>query len=76
VTERILVVDDEVAMRRALATNLRVRGYKVDLAVTGEQALDMAARHHPDLVILDLGLPGMDGLEVIRGCAAGPPCRS
>ena len=66
-TERILVVDDEVAMRRALATNLRVRGYKVDLAVTGEQALDMAARHHPDLVILDLGLPGMDGLEVIRG---------
>jgi two-component system KDP operon response regulator KdpE len=65
--ERILVVDDEVAMRRALATNLRVRGYKVDLAITGEQALDMAARHHPDLVILDLGLPGIDGLDVIRG---------
>jgi two-component system KDP operon response regulator KdpE len=67
VTERILVVDDEAPMRRALATNLRVRGYKVDLAVTGEQALDIAARHHPDLVILDLGLPGIDGLDVIRG---------
>jgi two-component system KDP operon response regulator KdpE len=64
---RILVVDDEVAMRRALATNLKVRGYEVDLAVSGEQALDLAARYHPDMVILDLGLPGIDGIEVVRG---------
>lgn len=64
---RILVVDDEAAMRRALATNLKVRGYRVDLAESGERALELAAHHHPDLVILDLGLPGIDGVEVIRG---------
>lgn len=49
-----------------LNTNLRARGYEVDLAPTGETALDLAARKHPDLVILDLGLPGIDGVEVIR----------
>jgi two-component system KDP operon response regulator KdpE len=66
--QRILVVDDEAPLRRALETNLRARGYGVDLAGTGEQALDLAAaRHHPDLVILDLGLPGIDGIEVVRG---------
>jgi two-component system KDP operon response regulator KdpE len=66
-TPRILVVDDEPQIRRALATNLQTRGYRVDLADTGERALQLAADHHPDLVILDLGLPGIDGLEVIRG---------
>ena len=64
---RILVVDDEAPIRRALATNLQARDYDVDLAATGEQALELAARHHPDVVILDLGLPGIGGLEVIRG---------
>jgi two-component system KDP operon response regulator KdpE len=64
---RVLVVDDEAPMRRALETNLRARGYDVDLAATGEEALDLAARHHPDLVILDLGLPGIDGIDVVRG---------
>ena len=64
---RILVVDDEPQILRALGTNLRARGYDVDLAATGETALDLAARKHPDLVILDLGLPGIDGVEVIRG---------
>lgn len=64
---RILVVDDEPQILRALNTNLRARGYEVDLAPTGEMALDLAARKHPDLVILDLGLPGIDGVEVIRG---------
>ena len=62
-----LVVDDEPQILRALATNLRARGYDVDMAPTGEAALTLAARKHPDLVILDLGLPGMDGTEVIRG---------
>lgn len=66
-TTRILVVDDEPPMRRALATNLKARGYRIDLAETGERALELAADHHPDLVILDLGLPGIDGVEVIRG---------
>jgi two-component system, OmpR family, KDP operon response regulator KdpE len=64
---RILAVDDEPQILRALATNLRARGYDVDLAPTGESALALAAKKHPDLVILDLGLPGIDGVEVIRG---------
>jgi two-component system, OmpR family, KDP operon response regulator KdpE len=64
---RVLVVDDEPQIRRTLEVNLAARGYEVDLAATGEAALDLAARRHPDLVILDLGLPGMDGIEVVRG---------
>jgi two-component system KDP operon response regulator KdpE len=61
------VVDDDASLRRTLALNLRARGYTADLAGTGEAALKMAASHHPDVVILDLGLPGMDGLDVITG---------
>ena len=64
---RVLVVDDEAPILRALATNLRARGYEVDLAATGEEALQVAARHRPDVVILDLGLPGISGVEVIDG---------
>jgi two-component system KDP operon response regulator KdpE len=64
---RILVVDDEPQILRALGTNLRARSYDVELAPTGEAALAVAARKHPDLVVLDLGLPGIDGVEVIRG---------
>jgi two-component system, OmpR family, KDP operon response regulator KdpE len=64
---RVLVVDDEQPILRALATNLRARGYTIDLAPTGEDALAMAARHRPDAVILDLGLPGLSGIEVIEG---------
>ena len=63
----MLVVDDEPQIRRALGINLRARGYDVDLAETGEQALELAARHHPDVVVLDLGLPGIGGVEVIHG---------
>jgi len=64
---RILVVDDEPQISRALAVNLQARGYDVDVAATGEKALDLAARTHPDAVILDLGLPGMDGSDVVAG---------
>ncbi len=64
---RILVVEDERQLRRALGVNLRARGYDVALAETGAEALQLAARHHPDLVILDLGLPDLDGSEVIEG---------
>jgi two-component system KDP operon response regulator KdpE len=64
---RVLVVDDEPQILRALGINLRARGYDVDLAPDGERALDMAARHHPDVVVLDLGLPGIDGVDVIKG---------
>jgi two-component system, OmpR family, KDP operon response regulator KdpE len=61
---RVLVVEDELPMRRTLDIGLRARGYDVDLAATGEEALTLARRHHPDVVILDLGLPGIDGIEV------------
>jgi two-component system, OmpR family, KDP operon response regulator KdpE len=64
---RILVVDDEPQILRALGINLRARGYDVELVANGEGALRLAARIHPDLVILDLGLPGIDGVEVIHG---------
>lgn len=64
---RVLVVDDETQMVRALAVNLQALGYEVDAAGTGEDALKKAAEHTPDAVILDLGLPGIDGVEVIRG---------
>ena len=64
---RILVVDDEAQISRALAVNLRARGYEVDVAGSGEKALDLASRRHPDAVILDLGLPGIDGIEVVHG---------
>ena len=64
---RVLVVDDDPRIAKTLEVNLRARGYGVDVAGTGEQALQLAARSHPDAVILDLGLPGMDGLDVVRG---------
>ncbi len=64
---RVLVVDDEPPILRALIANLRARGYHPDAAATGEDALRLAAAHHPDAVVLDLGLPGMSGLEVVRG---------
>ncbi|MFN2557893.1 MAG: response regulator [Nitriliruptorales bacterium] len=64
---RVLVVDDERQILRALATNLRARGYKVDVAATGREGLRLAAVHQPDVVVLDLGLPDIDGIDVIRG---------
>jgi two-component system, OmpR family, KDP operon response regulator KdpE len=64
---RVLVVDDEPQIRRALSINLNARGYDVEVARTGEEALRIAADTHPDVVLLDLGLPGIDGLNVVRG---------
>ncbi len=64
---RVLVVDDEPQILRALAINLRARHYEVVTAATGADALAAAAAHPPDLVILDLGLPDIDGTDVIRG---------
>jgi two-component system, OmpR family, KDP operon response regulator KdpE len=64
---RVLVVDDEPQILRALRINLRARRYEVNTAANGAQALEEAAAHPPDLVILDLGLPDMDGVEVIGG---------
>lgn len=64
---RVLVVDDEPQLLRALSINLRARRYEVDTAGTGTEALRTAAAHPPDVVILDLGLPDMDGAEVVAG---------
>ena len=64
---RVLVVDDEPQLLRALGIHLRARHYDVRVAADGTEALNAAAAHPPDVVILDLGLPDMDGTEVIAG---------
>jgi two-component system KDP operon response regulator KdpE len=64
---RVLVVDDEPQILRALRINLKVRDYEVHVAATGSEALQVAGRYPPDLVILDLGLPDLDGVQVIQG---------
>jgi len=72
---KVLVVDDEPQIVRALVTNLKVRGYEVETANNGEDAISLAATANPDLLILDLGLPGISGVEVIdaiRGWSAVP----
>ena len=73
--KRILVVDDEPQIRRALALHLGARGYEVLQADSGERALQVAASEHPDVVLLDLGLPGMDGslvIQALRGWTTMP----
>lgn len=64
---RVLVVDDEPALARALAINLRAHGWEVVTAADGRSALEAAASEHPDVVLLDLGLPDLDGTDVIAG---------
>ncbi|BBY51823.1 DNA-binding response regulator [Mycolicibacterium arabiense] len=64
---RVLVIDDEPQILRALRINLSVRGYEVHTAATGVEALTVAAEHKPDVVVLDLGLPDMSGIEVLEG---------
>ncbi|MCQ6271090.1 response regulator [Pseudarthrobacter sp. R1] len=62
----VLIVDDEVQILRALQINLNARGYSTVTAFTGQNALEQAAQHPVDVIILDLGLPDLDGVEVIR----------
>ena len=68
---RILIVDDEPPIRRFLRTALAAQGYRIEEAGSGEEALDFLQRNPLDLIVLDLGLPGMDGLEVVRRVRAG-----
>ena len=88
-TARVLIVEDEPALLRALRINLRARGYAVATATAGREALAEARRHPPDAVLLDLGLPDLDGGSVIRELRgwsrapvivlsgrAAPPCRT
>jgi two-component system KDP operon response regulator KdpE len=65
-TPRILLVDDEIAIQRSLGPLLRTHGYDVEMASAGSAALKLAADHAPDLIVLDLGLPDLDGTEVCR----------
>ena len=64
--KHILIVDDDALMRRSLAYNLEQAGYRAASAASAEDALAMAQRTRPDLVLLDIGLPGMDGLDAVR----------
>jgi two-component system, OmpR family, KDP operon response regulator KdpE len=66
VSARVLVVDDEPQIGRLLTTSLHARGYEVAVATDGQMALEMTATWRPDVVLLDLGLPIIDGLEVCR----------
>lgn len=63
---RILVVDDEPQIRRVLRTTLSFRGYEISEAATGEEALELARKLKPDLILLDVNLPGMSGIETCR----------
>jgi DNA-binding response OmpR family regulator len=65
-TRKIILVDDDVLMRRSLAFHLEQAGYHVHTAATGEEAVALVSHAAPDLVILDIGLPGIDGLDVLR----------
>ncbi len=63
---RILVVDDDVAVRRLIRANLEARGYEISQAVNGTEALEVLESNVPDLLILDIKMPGLDGVEVCR----------
>ena len=64
--EKILVVEDELTLQETLVYNLKHQGYMLETASDGPAALDVARRSHPDLIILDIMLPGIDGFEVCR----------
>ena len=70
---KILVVDDEPQIQRALTLNLTARGYTVITAASGEAAMQATAAEHPDLVLLDLGLPGLNGFGVISALRGWTP---
>jgi two-component system KDP operon response regulator KdpE len=70
---RVLLVDDDLPLGRALGINLKARGMEVEIATSGQAALDLVARFRPDVVILDLGLPDLDGIDVLHGIRGWNP---
>ena len=75
-TGRVLVVEDDEEIADVLRRSLRQEGHEVRTAIDGEDALQAARDFSPDMVVLDLGLPKIDGVEVCRGCAPTATCRS
>ena len=73
--QRILVVDDEEAIRELVGSYLRTEGFDVAEAVDGEDALAQIEQHAPELVVLDLRLPGISGLDVFHAANETYPCR-
>ena len=66
IREKILVVEDEKSIAHFISTVLNNNGYEAMRARTGQEALSMVSSHCPDLIVLDLGLPDMDGMELLR----------
>ena len=64
--KHILIVDDDALLRRSLALQLEQAGYRAATAASAEDALSLVQREQPDLILLDVGLPGMDGLEALK----------
>jgi two-component system cell cycle response regulator DivK len=74
--KRVLVVEDDEDNRRIVTTILTLDGYEVAEAVEGQQALNLTRQWHPDLILLDLGLPGLNGWEVVKQLKADEGLRS
>ncbi|MGH9243419.1 MAG: response regulator transcription factor [Acidimicrobiales bacterium] len=68
----VLVVEDDIDTRDLLTRRIAKLGHEVVAAATGEEAIDLATRHHPSLIVVDIGLPGIDGWEVVRRLRARP----
>jgi CheY-like chemotaxis protein len=73
--ERILIVDDNATNLKLVAYLMKANGYEVDTALEAEAALDAIARHRPDVILMDIQLPGIDGLELTRRLKADPGSR-
>ena len=70
--ETVMVVEDDANLAELVATELEIDGFHVETAQDGQVALDKMKRHPPDVIVLDLRLPGIDGLQVVRSCRENP----